>query len=100
MKALRVRYTVKREFVAQNRENIAAVMAELRTKGDVGCKYTSFVEPDGQTFVHVVVARDEATLGIVPTLEAFKAFQAALRPNLEVPPNTEHWDVVGSSYEP
>jgi hypothetical protein len=100
MKALRVRYTVKREFVAQNRENITAVMAELRAKGDVGVKYTSFLEPDGQTFVHMVVARDEATLGIVPTLEAFKAFQTALRPNLEVPPNTEHWDVVGSSYDP
>lgn len=100
MQAIRVRYTVKAEFVAQNRQNIAAVMAELRAKGDVGCKYTSFVEPDGKTFVHLVVARDEATLGIVPTLEAFKAFQAALRPNLEVPPQTEHWDVAGSSYDP
>jgi putative heme iron utilization protein len=100
MQAIRVRYTVKREFVAQNRENITAVMAELRAKGDVGVKYTSFLEPDGQTFVHVVVARDETTQAIVPTLEAFKAFQAALKPNLEGPPQTEHWEVVGSSYDP
>jgi hypothetical protein len=48
----------------------------------------------------VVVARDEVTMAIVPTLDAFKAFQAALRPNLEVPPTSEHWDVVGSSYDP
>lgn len=100
MQAIRVRYTVKPEFVDTNRQNIAAVMAELRAKGDVGCKYTSFLEPDGKTFVHVVVARDEASLGTVPTLEAFKAFQAALRPNLEAPPQTEHWGVVGSSYDP
>ncbi len=99
MKAIRVRYTVVREFVPHNRENIAAVMAELRARGDVGCTYTSFLEPDGKTFVHVVVARDEAALGIVPSLEAFAAFQAALRPNLEVPPSSERWDVVGSSYD-
>lgn len=100
MKALRVRYTVKREFVSQNRENIDAVMAELRARGDVGCQYTSLLEADGQTFVHLVVARDEVALGVVPTLEAFKAFQAALRPNLTAPPNSERWDVVGCSYDP
>lgn len=100
MKALRVRYTVKREFVAENRENIAAVMAELRARGETGCQYTSLMEPDGQTFVHLVVARDEAALGVVPTLAAFQAFQAALRPNLTAPPSSERWDVVGSSYDP
>jgi putative heme iron utilization protein len=100
MEAIRVRYSVKREFVATNQENIAAVMAELRARGDVGVKYASFLEPDGQTFVHLVVARDEPTMAIVPTLDAFKAFQAALRPNLEVPPQSERWQVVGSSFDP
>lgn len=100
MLALRVRYTVNPDFVATNRENIAAVMAELRARGDTGVKYASFLEPDGKTFVHLVVARDEAAQAVVPALDAFKAFQAALRPNLEVPPQTEHWTVVGSSFDP
>lgn len=100
MQAIRVRYTVKAEFVADNQHNISAVMAELRARGDVGVKYASFLEPDGKTFVHVVIARDQAAQDVIPTLEAFKAFQAGLRPNLEVPPQTEAWQVVGSSFDP
>lgn len=38
--------------------------------------------------------------GSSPPWRVFKAFQAALRPNLAAPPNTEHWDVVGCSYDP
>jgi len=99
MQAIRVRYTVKQEFVDTNRANIAAVMAELRAKGDVGVSYTSFLEPDGKTFVHVLVARDEDARQVLPSLEAFNTFQAALRPNLEVPPEPQPWAVVGSSYD-
>jgi hypothetical protein len=46
-----------------------------------------------------VVARDQQAQDLVPALAAFKAFQAALRPNLEVPPQTEAWQVVGSSFD-
>jgi putative heme iron utilization protein len=99
MQAIRVRYTVNTDFVATNRQNIAAVMAELRALGDVGVKYASFLEPDGKTFLHVVVARDQQAQDLVPALAAFKAFQAALRPNLEVPPQTEAWQVVGTSFD-
>lgn len=99
MKAIRVQYTVKQEFVDTNRANIAAVMEELRAKGDVGVQYTAFLGPDGKTFTHVVVLRDEEASGVVPSLDAFKTFQAQLRQNVEVPPAAEDWAVVGSSYD-
>jgi hypothetical protein len=56
------------------------------------------IEPDGVTFVHLAIVRDEQAEGVIPSLSAFKAFQAALKPNLVVPPQSEKWDVVDRSF--
>jgi len=99
MQATRVRYTVKESFVEENKANIRRVMDEVRAKGDSGVLYNAFIEPDGRTFVHLVVARDEAARSIVPATDAFKTFQAALKQNVESPPATETWSVAGATYE-
>ena len=99
MKAIRVQYTVKDDFVETNHANVRAVMEELRGKGNVGVKYTTFVLGDGRTFVHVAIHRDEAAADIIPSLPAFHTFRTALKDNVEVPPSSEEWTVVGTSYD-
>ncbi|MEM6991987.1 MAG: hypothetical protein AAF721_15870 [Myxococcota bacterium] len=99
MYATRVRYTVNDSYVEQNKANIRKVMDEVRAKSEGGVQYNAFVEADGKTFVHIVVVRDEALKSVVPSTDAFKAFQAALKPNLEVPPANESWSLVGATYD-
>lgn len=99
MIARRVRYTVKESFVEENKANIRKVMAEVKGLGESGLLYTSFVEPDGKTFVHVVILRDESLTEVIGNTDAFKAFQAGLKPNLEVPPEAVTWEVAGATYD-
>ena len=99
MKAIRVQYSVRPEFAAQNRKNIAAVMAEMRSLGDSGCRYTSYAFPDGKTFMHLVHYRAPAAEDLPGRLPSFKQFQKELKENLEVPPKAETIEVAGSSFE-
>ena len=98
MHAVRVQYTVRPDFVATNEANIRAVMDELRALGDVGVYYSAFRLGDGATFLHLVVMDDVNLAGIVPGLDAFKVFRAALREGLQAPPTDETWTVVGTSF--
>jgi hypothetical protein len=52
MSITHIRYTVKAEYVAENKANISRVMAELRALGRTDIKYSVFVEDDGKTFNH------------------------------------------------
>ena len=97
MLATQVTYRVHPAFVTTNQANIGAVMAELAALGDVGVQYTAFLRPDGVTFVHLVVARDEAAMKIVPNLADFRVFREALRTGAESPPENESWSVVGAN---
>jgi hypothetical protein len=51
MKAVKIRYTVKPEFVAQNKANIQKVMNRLKSDPIPGMFYSSFTLEDGHTFV-------------------------------------------------
>lgn len=52
-------------------------MAELRSMGDTGILYSTYIKEDGVSFVHFSIHRDEKN--IIPTLEAFKAFSTQLK---------------------
>ncbi|MCP4809396.1 MAG: hypothetical protein GY913_11535 [Proteobacteria bacterium] len=67
MKAIRVTYTVRPDFVATNEANIRAVMDD-ESKGD-----------------------------IIPGPAAFGAFRAALKGGATSPPQQADWTVVGTS---
>jgi hypothetical protein len=99
MQAIRVKYTVREDFVERNRENIAAVMRELRARGDCGIQYAAFLAPDGKTFRHVLVLANEEAKSVVPGLDSFKHFQSELKQNVEVPPSPENWAWVDGNYE-
>ena len=59
MRAVKVEYTVKPEYVATNKANIQKVMDELRSLGNTGILYSTYVKEDGVSFVHFSIHRDE-----------------------------------------
>ena len=77
MKAVKVEYTVKPEYVSTNKANIQKVMDELRSLGDTGTLYSTYIKEDGVSFVHFSIHRGEEN--IIPTLAAFKAFSTQLK---------------------
>jgi hypothetical protein len=97
MKVTRVQYTVRDGFADENRKNIAAVMRELRALGRNDVRYAVYLHADGRTFMHFV-HQDSVEAEPFPTsLAAFKQFQAALKPNLEMPPKVEQFTLVDSA---
>ena len=94
-----VRYTVKAEYVAQNKVNISRVMAELRALDRPDIRYSVYVEDDGKTFNHWPHFASEEARKVFGNLESFKAFQAALQAEyLEASPKATNLTLVGASY--
>ena len=79
MKAVKVQYTVKPEYVDQNKANIRKVMEAIRLNPIPGMKYASFTLDDGQTFVHINMAKDEETLSKLGEVKEFEEFRTALK---------------------
>jgi len=99
MKTVKVEYTVRDDYVETNKQNINAVMAELRSLGDKGVQYSAFLKDDGKTFVHFAMSRDEEASQVVPNLESFKVFREQLQTGAETPPVQEELDLVDSSLD-
>jgi hypothetical protein len=101
MKIVRVTYTAKSEYVAQNQLNIQAVMAELRKNNHPGINYQACLGSDGKSFTHLAffnTPQDEKHLLDLPV---FHHFQAELKAKgLETPPKQELLTLVGSSVDP
>jgi hypothetical protein len=77
MRAVKVEYTVKPDYVETNKSNIQKVMDELRERGNAGILYSTYVKEDGVSFVHFSIHKDEEN--IIPSLSAFKAFITQLK---------------------
>ena len=100
MKAVKVQYTVRPDYAEQNKANIAKVMAALREKPIEGLKYAAFTKEDGQTFVHLNIAKDEGALAQFGQMAEFKAFQAALKESGPLnPPASEALSLVAAVFE-
>ena len=99
MNAVKVEYKVRPEFAATNKANITRVMDALRVSPIEGLAYIAFTRGDGQSFVHINVSKDEATLAQFTGTAEFKAFQQALKESdpLE-PPKPEELTLVGASF--
>jgi hypothetical protein len=97
MKVTRVQYTVRPEYVAQNKRNIEAVMRELRAIGNDDVKYAVYLQQDGRTFMHFVHQNTTEAERYPTSLESFKVFQGQLSANLEVPPKVEVLTLVDAA---
>lgn len=77
MKITSHRYTVKPEFVEQNRQNLHQFIAALGAASVPGLSYRIFLEEDGQTFLHLVTSEDDPS-AVITGLPSFKKFQSDL----------------------
>jgi hypothetical protein len=100
MRAVKVEYTVKPEYVETNKANIQKVMAELKNMGDVGVMYSTYIKEDGCSFVHFSIYRDVEGPNIIPELETFKIFRDQLKAEGVVTPiQSVNLAMVGRSFD-
>lgn len=98
MKIVRVQYTTRLEFATTNQANIRAVVKELESLNHPGIKYSTYLLPDGKTFMHFDQFENEAAHEVLQALASFKKFDAELwASNLEVEPELELLSLVGST---
>lgn len=100
MKIVRVTYTVKPDYVAQNKANIEQVMKDLKALGNPNTKYASYLEDDGVTFMHFAQYPDEQTAKLLNELPAFTKFRKELKESNPVsPPNAVDMTLVASAFD-
>ena len=100
MKAVKVQYTVRPEYVEQNKANIQKVMEFLKQNPITNMQYASFTLADDQTFVHINMAPDQATMDKLQDVEAFKEFRMALKASEPLsPPKSEDLNLVAAGFE-
>jgi hypothetical protein len=99
MKVIRVQYTVQPDYAEQNKQNIEAVMQEVRQLANPDFKYATYVLEDGKTFMHLAYRATSDVEHLPTSLESFKQYQTQLQNHLEVPPKNETLNLVQSSYD-
>ena len=101
MKAVRVQYTVQPEYVEQNKANIQRVMDALKTNPIEGMYYSTYnVDGDDQTFVHINMAKDGATINRLNEVEEFQVFRQALKASEPIsPPDRTDMNLVAAGFE-
>ena len=98
MKIVKVSYTTKAEYAAQNQDNIKSVMADLQKVDNAGINYNSCLCADGKTFIHTAFFMANEDEKILTELPSFKNFQEQLKASgPESPPKQELLTLVGSS---
>ena len=99
MKAVKVQYTVREDYVEQNKANIRKVMERLRLEPIIGMMYSSFTLADGNTFVHINIAKDEATMAMLSEVAEFGTFRKELKESGTLaPPTSEDLNLVGANF--
>lgn len=78
MKIVHVQYTTRAEFAGRNRENIAAVAAEVRALNLPGTVYSCYLMPDGKTFMHLDHFDSEEAHERLQAMASFKKFAEEL----------------------
>ena len=90
MKHILVRYRTKPDQADANQRLIEAVFQELRTKQPDGVRYLA-LRLDDDTFVHFAAAGDDNP---IPSLDAFRAFQADIKERCIDPPQPGQATIV------
>ena len=88
------RYRVKREFVSLNEELVQAVYRSLEELAPPDFVYETYRLEDGQTFVHHSRRTGDEPVPL-PSLPAFREFQAELAERCEWGPLVEEASEVG-----
>lgn len=70
-----VSYTVKPEFVSENKNNIQKFLNDFKNLDQTKFEYKVFVKEDGVTFVHFSNYENEEVQNEVLNIPSFKEFQ-------------------------
>jgi hypothetical protein len=97
MKVTRVQYSVRSDFVEENKRNIEAVMSELRALSDNDVHYAAYLHDDGKTFMHLVHHKTADAERLPASLDSFNHFRTRLSAHLEVTPKVETFALTQSS---
>lgn len=98
MKIVRVHYTTTAEFAPRNQQNIKAIVAELQQLKHPGIHYSTYLLPDGKTFMHFDYFDSEESHRLLTELDSFKRFDEELwASGLEVEPKLELLSLVAAS---
>ncbi|NJN42072.1 MAG: hypothetical protein HC811_07480 [Flammeovirgaceae bacterium] len=98
MKIVKVTYTTKAAFSAQNQGNIRNVMTDLQQANHPGINYHACMSDDNKTFTHTAFFKTDDDQKRLNELPSFKFFQEQLKSGeLEVPPKQEQLTLIGSS---
>lgn len=100
MRNTRVIYTVRPDYVEQNKANIAQVMKDLRALNNPNAKYATYQEEDGVTFMHFAQFPNEETAQLLNELPSFAKFRKELKESLPVsPPAAMNLSLVASAFD-
>jgi hypothetical protein len=98
MKIVRVIYTSRPEYVETNKQNITNITKELLELNHPGIKYSTYLLPDGKTFMHFDQFETEEAHDLLTSLESFKKFAAELEASgLEVEPKLELLSLIAAT---
>lgn len=75
MISVKVSYTVKPEFVAQNKQNISIFLADFKKIITNNFLYNVYLQEDGITFLHISMYENEETQNEILNVASFKDFQ-------------------------
>ena len=96
MKRVIVRYRVKPERAAENRQYVEKVFAELHQTKPAGLRYACFRGSDGVSHFHVASVETENGENPLSKSPAFAAFTADIQARCEEPPVAMDLDEIGS----
>lgn len=97
---VKVTYTVRPDFVAENQSNIRKFVEDLRKLNNPGIRYNVLLGDDGKTHTHLSMYENEEAQKALLELNSFKSFQRQRdESGLEAPPKVEMMTLVASSHE-
>lgn len=95
MKAVKVQYTVKPEYVETNKKNIKAVMDQLEKNPIEGMWYKAFLLEDGQSFMHINISDSQEKMDRINDVAEFNNFRKELKESNPVsPPKLEEIEMM------
>jgi len=98
MISVKVNYTVKPEFVAQNTQNIGLFLADFKKLLTTNFLYHVYLQEDGVTFLHVSMYENEEIQNEILNVPSFINFQQQRdQSGLVNPPIIEKITLIGSS---
>ena len=89
-----IRYRTHADRADDNARLIEAVFAELSAAAPAGVRYTVARAPDA-TFYHLVRTDADDVSKLIPSLAAFKQFQANIRERCVEPPQPIQVTIIG-----